>query len=460
MSGLYGSLFTALSALQASQQALEITANNVANANTAGYARERAVLVPGNPVTLGDLSFGTGVVLQKVQSLRDPILDLRVSQSTQDQGRLNTALGALQQLQVMFSSTDSGIGNALGKLFDSLQQLSTDPSNLSLRQGVLTAAGDLATVFNNIARNLQTQRSSLDLNVGQTVDEINTLTGQISKLNQQISSLQNVGEDASLFIDQRTNAIQQLSELIDVQVIRTESSITVTTGSGALLVSEGHNFELSRETGTDGMQRVLAQNVDLTAQISSGKLGGLIAVRDHSIPELQDKLDQLAGSLATAFNAANRQGIDLGGLQGGDIFVAPPAGNVGAASGLRVSMTDPSLLAASSDGSQGSNGNIANFLAVHDKPLVNGQSPTEYYASIVFQIGSDTANTSADLDAAGQILQQLRDQQNSISGVSLDEEAANMVQYQTAYQAAARVVATIQTLLLDTVNLGVSTVQQ
>ncbi len=460
MSGLYGSLFTALSALQASQQALEITANNVANANTPGYARERAVLVPGNPITLEDLSFGTGVVLQKLQSLRDPILDLRISQSMQDQGKLNTALGALQQLQAMFSSTDSGIGNAMGKLFESFQQLSTDPSNLSLRQGVLTAAGNLTTVFNNTARNLQTQRSSLDLNVGQTVDEINTLTGQISKLNQQISSLENVGEDASLFIDQRTNAIQQLSELIDVQVIRTESGITLTTGSGALLVSDGHNFELSRQTGTDGMQHVLAQNIDITAQISSGKLGGLIEVRDHSIPDLQDKLDQLAGSLATALNAANHQGFDLDGLQGGDIFAAPPAGNVGAASALRVSMTDPSLLAASSDGSQGSNGNIANFMAVHDNPLVNGQSPTEYYASIVFQIGSNTANTSADLDAAGQILQQLRGQQNSVSGVSLDEEAANIVQYQTAYQAAARVVATIQTLLLDTVNLGASAVQQ
>ena len=315
MSGLYGSLFTALSALQASQQALETTANNVANANTPGYARERAVLVPGNPVTLGDLSFGTGVVLQKLESLRDPILDLRVSQAMQDQGKLNTALGALQQLQVMFSSTDSGIGSAIGKLFDSLQQLSTDPSNLSLRQGVLTAAGNLATIFNNTARNLQTQRSSLDLNVGQTVDEINTLTVQISKLNQQISSLQNVGEDASLFIDQRTNAIQQLSELIDVQVIRTETSITLTTGSGALLVSEGHNFELSTQAGTDGMQHVLAQNADITAQISSGKLSGLIQVRDHSIPGLQNNLDQLAGNLATAINAANHQGFDLGGFR-------------------------------------------------------------------------------------------------------------------------------------------------
>ena len=460
MSGLFGSLSTALSALIASQQALETTANNVANANTPGYARERPVLVPGDPVTLGNWTFGTGVVLEKLQSLRDPLLDLRVSQAMQDQGKLNTALGALQQLQVMFSSTDSGIGDAITKLFDSFQQLSADPSNLSLRQGVLTAAGNLATAFNTNAQNLQSQRNNLNLNVGQTVDEINTLTGQIASLDQQIANLENVGEDASAFVDQRTNLIQQLSGLIDVQTIQTENGITLTTSAGIPLVSQGRNFELTTQVSVGGMLHVFSQGADITTNLTSGKLAALIEVRDQTIPGIQDDLDQLAGSLASALNAANHQGYDLGGNLGGVIFATPPAGNVGAAAGMSVSMSDPALLAASSDGSAGSNGNIANFMAVHDNPLVNGQSPTEYYSSIVFQVGSDTSNASADLDAASQILQQLQDQQNSVSGVSLDEEAANMVQYQTAYQAAARVVSTIQALLLDAVNLGASAIQQ
>ena len=460
MSGLYGSLSTALSALLVSQQALETTANNVANANTPGYARQRPVLVPGDPVTLGALSFGTGVVLQRLQSLRDPILDLRVSQATQDQGKLDSQMSALQQLQVSFSGTDSGIGNAISKLFDSFQQLSTDPTNLSLRQGVLTAASTLASAFNTTTRNLQSQRSSLDLNVDQTVNQINSLTAQIAGLGQQISTLQNVGEDASTFVDQRTNLMQQLSGLVDVQVIQADHGIMLTTSNGTPLVSDGHNFALSTEGGADGVQHIMAEGADITAKLSSGKLAGLIQTRDQTIPKIQSDLDQLAGALATAFNAANQQGYDLAGNQGGSIFAAPPQGNIGAAAAMSVSMTDPSLLAASSDASPGSNGNITNFMAVHDNPLVNGKTPTDYFSSIVFEVGSQTSNASADLDAANQILQQLQDQQSSVSGVSLDEEATNMIQYQTAYQAAARVISTIQALLLDAVNLGASAVQQ
>ena len=460
MSGLSGSLSTALSALMASQQALEATANNVANANTPGYARERPVLVPSDPITLDPWTFGTGVVLQKLESLRDPILDLRVSQATQDQGKLNTTLAAMQQLQVMFSSNDSGIGAAISKLFDSFQQLSTDPTSSSLRAGVLTAAGDLATAFNTTAHNLGAQRINLDLNVRDTVNQINTLTSQIAVVDVQIANLENLHEDAGTFIDQRTSLIQQLSSLVDVAEIKTESGIAITTSDGTPLVSDGHNFALSTGAGTDSMQHVIAQGRDITAQLTSGKLAGLIQVRDQTIPAILSNLDQLAGGLATALNAAQQQGFDLNGNVGGNLFVAPAAGNAGAAAGLTLAITDPSLIAASSDGSQGSNGNIANLLAVHDNPTVNGQKPMDFYANVIFQVGSNTANASADLDAANQILQQLQDQRNSVSGVSLDEEAANMIQYQTAYQAAARVIATIQNLLLDSVNLGLETVQQ
>ena len=118
MSGLYGSLSVALSSLMASQQALETTANNVANANTPGFSRQRPVLVPGDPVVEGGLGFGTGVVLQRIESLRDPILEIQLNQETQQQSKLNTSLGALQQMQTMFSSASSGIGADITNFLD------------------------------------------------------------------------------------------------------------------------------------------------------------------------------------------------------------------------------------------------------------------------------------------------------------------------------------------------------
>jgi len=454
MAGLYGTLSIALSALQASQQALETTSNNVANANTPGFSRQQPVLEAGDPVVIGNLSVGTGVVLARLQSLRDPILELRIVQQTQDQGKLNAALGPLQQVQSMFSGASSGIGAAISNFFDSLQQLSTNPTDPSLREGVLTAADNMANAFNTTANNLQTQRTNLDLNVTQDVGQINTLTAQIAQLDGQITSLQNAHEDASAFVDRRTNLIDQLSGLIDVQTIQTEQGISLTTSNGTSLVSGSTSFQLSAQVGADGVQHILAQGDDITAKLTGGDLAGVIQVRDQTIPGIVNHLDQLAGGLATALNTANRQGFDFNGNAGLNLFTPPPAGNAGAASGLTVAISDPALIAASSDGTPGSNGNLVNLSGVHDEPIIAGSKPMDYYSGIVFQVGADTANISADLDASTQILQQLTDQRASVSGVSLDEEATNLVRYQTAYQAAARVVSTINAMLADAVNLG------
>jgi len=454
MSGLNGSLSIALSALLVSQQELETSANNVANANTPGFSRQRPDLAPGDPVDIGGFTIGTGVALQKLESLRDSILELRIAQETQNQGRLDSTLGALQQLQVGFSGTNSGIGDAVTKFFDSIQQLSTDPTSLPLRQGVLTAARNLATNFNTEANNLQAQRASLDLNAVQAVKQINTLTAKIAGLNTQVANLENVHEEAGIFLDQRNDAIRQLSSLIDVSVIQTEHGIALTTSNGTPLVAGERSFALTTQIAAGGIHQILAGTVDITGLITSGKLGGLLKTRDTIIPSFQNNLDQLAAGLAVALNTANRAGFDLNGAAGVDLFVPPPGGGTGAASTLAVSITDPALVAASSDGTAGSNGNLAVLSAVHDQAIFAGQKPLDFYSNLVFQAGNETANALADSEASALVLRQLGDQRASISGVSLDEEASNIVKYQASYQAAARVVTTVSTLLDLAVNLG------
>ena len=188
----------------------------------------------------------------------------------------------------------------------------------------------------------------------------------------------------------------------------------------------------------------------------------MIQIRDREIPSIGTSLDQLAAGLATNLNAANAKGFDLENppVEGGNIFVTPPAGGVGAAATLTVSMTDPSLIAASSDGTTGSNGNLANLSAVANQNVANGQTPINAYSDLVGQVGSATSNTSADADSSNMILQQLQDQNGSVSGVSLDEEASNLIQYQSAYQAAARVVSTVNLLLLDAVNMGMDSAEE
>jgi flagellar hook-associated protein 1 FlgK len=248
--------------------------------------------------------------------------------------------------------------------------------------------------------------------------------------------------------------ISDLSGLIDVRVIPNETSLSLTTANGTALVATGESFDLSTSVAPDGMQHIFSQGQDITTTLTAGKLAGQLAVRDQKIPEILSQLDQLASGLATALNTAHRAGFDLNGNGGGDLFVVPPAGVTGSASGMQVALTDPAGLAASSDGTSGSNGNVNKMLAVQQQTVAGGQNPTDFYSSLVFGLGSSVANAQAEAEASSAILQQLQQQRGSVSGVSLDEEATSLVRYQQAFEAAARVITTVSDMLNTVIQMG------
>ena len=315
MSGLFGTLSIALSGLSVSQDEMATTSNNVANANTPGYSREVTDIAAGDPIEEGAIGYGTGVVLQKIESLRDPILQIQIHQATGQNSSLNAALTELQQIQSQFASSNSGIGADISNFFNSLQQLSPDPTSVTLRQGVLTAAGTLAADFNAAAQSLQTQRSDIDQNVVQSVSQVNSLTSQIASVDQQIATLQNAKQGTGTLVDTQNSLIQQLSGLIGVAVIKTDQGISLATANGTALVSGSQSFALTTQLGTDGVQHILSGAQDLTTSLSGGSLGGLIQIRDQEIPSISSSLDQLAAGLATNLNAANAMGTDLNGAR-------------------------------------------------------------------------------------------------------------------------------------------------
>ena len=461
MSSLNASLAIALSGLAAEQGALEATSNNVANVNTPGYSREVANLATSDPTIVDPLTFGSGVTLQSIESVRDSILESQIQQETQTQGRLGSLVSALSQTQTSFTSTSGDIGTAISNFFDSLNQLSTSPADLSLRQNVLTAAGNLADAFNLTANNLTTQRNNLEQSVEQSVGQINQLTGQIAQINRQISYVENAGESAGTFIDQRTQLIDQLSSLVDVSVIPSGNTITLTTANGSALVVGDQSFQLSTQAGSgpdSSVQHIFSQGKDITSSIVSGQLGGLIEARDQQIPSIGAQLDTLAAGLANAVNGVQTNGYDLNGnpTTTANLFTPPPASGVGAAASLSVAITDPALIAASSDGTSGSNSNAEAMYALRDQAVVDGQCPTDYYSNIVFQVGNATSNANASQSASSLVLQQLSDQRSSISGVSLDEEAANMMRFQQAYAASAQVITAINQMMQDVIDMKTS----
>jgi flagellar hook-associated protein 1 len=455
MGSLNASLATALSGLIADQGALAATTNNVANVNTPGYSREVPVLVASDPIVVEPLTFGTGVTLQNIESITDPVLESQIQQQTQAQSQYSALSSALQEAQVNFSTTTGDIGTSISNFFASINQLSTNPSDLSLRQDVLTAAGNLATSFNNTANNLSQQQGNLDLGVVQQVSQINQLSQQIAQLNGQIVNLQNLDQNAGTFVDQRQQAIDQLSSLVDVSVIPADNSLTLTTANGAPLVTGLQSFQLTTQTNSAGLHEIYSEGNNITSEITSGQLGGTLQARDQEIPALENQLDTLAAGIANSVNAVQTQGYDLNGnlATSENLFTPPPANTTGAAASLSVAMTNPAEIAASSDGTPGSNGNAEAMYALSTGSSIDGQSPTDYYSGIVFNVGNEASNASAEQTASAAVLQQLNDQLGSISGVSLNEEAANMVQYQDAYQASAQVITTINDMMYAAIQM-------
>lgn len=453
MGGLISAMWIATGALDVAQGALNATTNNIANASTPGYSREVVDLAQQTPTVDGNLTFGNGVVLQRIQSVRDQILSMQIAQQTAQQSGSQSQLNALQQVQGLFSDPTQGIGANLSAFFNSISQLSTDPTNQAQRQAVITAAQNLVGSFNQSAQSLGTIQSTLNQSVPQTVDQINALTKQIAQINAKIGQMQQLNQDPGGLLDQENQLINQLSQLTTVSETQTQQGLTLTTGNGTALVVGNQSFDLQIGNGSNGMVDVFSQGQDITSSLTGGSLGGTIQVRDQDIPSVLSQLNTLASQFADAFNAAQATGFDLNGNAGQPLF-SYSAG--GAASSISLATTDPNAIAASSDGTPGSNGNIANLMAVETNALPSGTNPIDSYANLVAFSGNLAQQAQTGVTASTASLNRLSDQLGSLSGVSINEETANMLTYQNAFQAAARVVNTVDQLTQVVLTMGSS----
>jgi flagellar hook-associated protein 1 FlgK len=438
------------------QGALDATSNNIANVNTPGYTREVADLSE-NPETVSDGQvLGGGVSLDALQSVRDELINVQIQQQTSLQNSANTQSSSLQQIQNSFTTNGDDLASTLTAFSGSLAQLSANSASPAVQENVIASGKNLADSFNSTANALTTAQSDADQQVPQAVGQINSLTQQIAQLNGQLEQLP-AGEDGGTVEDQRDQLVQQLSGLTGISVAQSSNGETITTANGTPLVLGTESFNLQTTTGTDGFQQVLDSNGNnITSSIEGGTLGGAIQMRDQTIPGFLSQLNTMASQFATSFNAAQAQGFDSNGNPGANFFTVP-ANPAQAAAGISVAITNPSQIAVSSDGSAGSNGNVANLSATLTTALPSGQTPANTYASLLFDVGNAASNANTQSTAIGQNLTQLANQQGSISAVSIDEETTNLLRYQTAYEAASRIVSTVQVLDNATLNMGSGT---
>ena len=314
--GTINAAFSMMSqALNADQSALNIVANNVANANTPGYAKQIPNWQENHPIFINGVSYGTGVTETGAMSVRDRVLTERLNQQQQLASASGSRLSALNTLQAMFtpasgstSSTAGDIGSDITGFFNSFSSLEANPTNSSLREKVLSSASTLAGDVSNAAASLNAQRSALNQQTTGVVSQVNALTGAIAQLNLQIHST-SPNADAGTLEDQRQQDLNQLSQLIGINQIRTDNNgLSITTTSGQLLVSGDSSFQLTSGTA-NGVTHFFLGTADVTAQLTSGggSLGGALTARDQDIPSVLTSLDQLAYSVSTQVNSAQQR---------------------------------------------------------------------------------------------------------------------------------------------------------
>ncbi|HKN86375.1 MAG TPA: flagellar hook-associated protein FlgK [Nitrospiraceae bacterium] len=461
MSGISNLFNIGSSGLFAFQQALAVTAHNMANVSTKGYSKQNAILAEAPPINGRPGQIGTGVQVIAIQRNVDGFIDGQLLSSREQLGQNDASNSALSDIEGLFGdSTDQSLGTDLNNLFRAFQDVATDPSNVTSRSVLLSNAQTIVDRFHQADSTLTTQRQSLDQEIGQTITTVNNLSQLVADLNDKISQAELSGQQANDLRDQRQRLVNNLGEQVGVTTLEdAHGQVSIFTGNGQTLVNGNRAYAVTGvpNAGNSGLLDIQYQGsgtpVNITSVVSGGRLKGLLDARDHTIPDVLTKLDTLASNLVTEVNTQHQLGVGLDGSTGLSFF--NPAGMT--ARSIGVALTDGQQVAAS-DSAGGLPGNNVNALALanlQQKSIgaLNNATLNTYYQTIASGVGSNARQASQALDAQQTVQDQLEAHWSEVSGVSLDEELVNMMTYQRAFQASSRVVVMADELMQTILSL-------
>ena len=448
MSGLFGTLSAATRALEAQRYGLGVTGQNIANVNTPGYSRREAILQdmpPNEP-----LEAGAGVDVIGVRAARDRMLERRLQRERPAEQRDAAIADSLIVVEVAVGKPGESLDARLSAFFDTVSRLADDPTSSTARQETVRSGESLAASFRDMSSRLTNERRSIDEHVRGTIDEINGLSTRFAALNATLLKSAPDGSLAMQLRDQQKVLLDRLTELADIQALeRSDGGMDLSIGTGQPLVmgSEVHTL-VGSSTPPEGLLAVsTAQGLDITRDVTGGRLGGYLQVRDVSLPGYLGRLDALAYQVAVEFNTVHAAGYDASGGVGGDFFVAPAAVS-GAAATFAVDpgvAASPSLIAAAGVPASGDNQNARALANLRDARVMNGGQATmvDAWAQLVYRIGSDAQAAQQEQQSRAEIVKQVEALTDAVSGVSLDEEAMMMMRFQRAYEANARFFQTV-----------------
>ncbi len=458
---LFGLLNLGTRSLQAQRAGVEIAGQNLANVNNPAYARQRVVLQTTPTVNTPLGPQGTGVEAVAIRQLRSNLLDHQINDERSAGGYLAAQQESLEYAQASLGEiadltteggTRTGLSADFNQLFAAFQSVSAAPSSLTERQLLVSKAENLASHLNQVDSRLAALHTSLDDSLSADLGQANELLASVASLNERIGHAENYGNGtANDLRDLRQAKLEELSKLVAIDVNPSAEGGFAVSIDGTLVVSgKGQLDHLEVYTDSDGRTLVRTAAGQEALNLSGGHAGGIIATRDGALQDLRSQLNTVTKTLVDETNSVFSQGYGLDGSTGAPLFMGTDAATVRINPDLK---EDPSRLQISGvNGSAGDNSVAVALAKLADKKFasLNNQTLSGRYHGIVSQLGESLASITSRREDQQVVEKMLLNQRDSVSGVSIDEEMSDLMKFQKAFEASARLISTIDEML-DTV---------
>ncbi|MFG1500295.1 flagellar hook-associated protein FlgK [Halobacteriovorax sp. XZX-3] len=471
--------------LNASKKSLEVTSHNISNANTEGYSRQRVHQQSNMPLIKDGLITGSGTRIKSINRVHDKFVERKLRDSQSSESYYNNRAEQMSRVEDIFNEIDNeGLNQILNNFFNSFRDLANQPENETVRSVVRDKAQLIVKDFRRIAETLDEISKSIDDKIAISVKDANQHIDSIALLNRKIRELEATGDETGDLRDQRDVSVKELSKIIKIHTYQDErGNYNVQSPGVGTLVTAAQAQKLGTyvfgkdesTNGQDGSMEIFWESrsgQQITEKFQGGSLGAVIKVRNNDIKQLKEKLDQTAYDFMNYVNAIHRRGyvnreiqtdangnpaaMDNKGPTTGNNFFSTPMKIEGAA--LNIDLSDAiksdisNIATALSPNSPGDNRvAIAISKLQHERLMAGGTATLEEdYLKTVGSVGLETGKAKLDAEQSEGLLAQANSIRERISGVSIDEEAANMIKYQHAYEAAAKVMKTANEMF-DTV---------
>jgi flagellar hook-associated protein 1 FlgK len=463
MSSIANLLQIARSALLSHQQAMSVVAHNIANVNTEGYSRQRINFATELPIQSGKATFGSGVKVENVNRYQAEFVTKELYNRYTELGKWEYMDSELSNIETLFGKIgESDISVQLNDFFSAWEELTIDPENTSYRRDITHKGFLLTSQMNAIAESLENLYNNTDSLISNIVTQINQYSAELADLNQKIfTSENNQDQKANDLRDRRDLLLKKVSQLTNISYYEDSSGMMNVIFEGIQLVSGVNYYNLettSVMTENRRFTEIRLNGSSSTFQPKTGKLAGVINLRDDKIKNYIDMMNEIASKLVTEVNALHKKGFDLNGDTGINFFdsAKTTALNITLNSEIVNDLTKIAAAGGKDNNGDGewdeSLGSGDNTIALQIANLANEKlfedvNLFDQVYALYSQVGFDTQQANNMLESTNLLIQQLENTRESKVGVSLDEEMANMIQLQNSYMAASKLIDTVNSMI-------------